>query len=49
MGGGGSNAFFDNLQLFKNIECPWNVSGFTKKPERQVPESEAGRSDAASS
>ena len=30
-GGGGSNQFFDRLQLFKNIESRWNISGFTKK------------------
>ncbi len=33
LAGGGSNAFFDNLRLFKNIESRWNISGFTKKPE----------------
>jgi hypothetical protein len=32
MAGGGSNAFFNNLRLFKNIESPWNISGFSKKP-----------------
>ncbi len=38
--GGGSNAFFENLRLFKNIESRWNISGFTKKPVEDVPESE---------
>ncbi len=33
-GGGGSSAFFSSLRLFKNIESQWNVSGFTKKPDR---------------
>ncbi|MEZ5346474.1 MAG: clostripain-related cysteine peptidase [Pyrinomonadaceae bacterium] len=32
-GGGGSSAFFDSFELFKNIETPWNLSGFTKKPK----------------
>jgi hypothetical protein len=32
LGGGGSNAFFDSLRLFKNIEARWNISGFTKRP-----------------
>ncbi len=31
-GSSASSAFFDNLQLFKNIETPWNVSGFSKDP-----------------
>lgn len=32
MGGGvGSDAFFDNLRMFKNIESRWDISGFTKK------------------
>jgi hypothetical protein len=30
-GEAGSSAFFQNLQLFKNIESRWNISGFTKK------------------
>jgi hypothetical protein len=34
LGGGGSSAFFSSLRLFKNIESQWNVSGFTKKPDR---------------
>ncbi|MCB1023816.1 MAG: hypothetical protein KDB79_05480, partial [Acidobacteria bacterium] len=32
-GGGGSGAFFDSFELFKNIETPWNLSGFTKTPK----------------
>ncbi|MCB1023864.1 MAG: hypothetical protein KDB79_05730, partial [Acidobacteria bacterium] len=32
-GGGGSGAFFDSFELFKNIETPWNLSGFTKVPK----------------
>jgi len=38
LGGGGSNAFFNSLRLFKNIESRWDISGFTKKPEESVPE-----------
>ena len=30
--GAGGNAFFDSFKHFKNIETPWNLSGFTKKP-----------------
>lgn len=26
-----SNAFFENLQLFKNVDSRWNISGFTKR------------------
>ena len=33
LGGGGANAFFNSLRLFKNIESRWDISGFTKKPE----------------
>ncbi len=36
--GGGSSAFFDSFELFKNIETPWNLSGFTKKPEETYEE-----------
>ena len=32
LGGGGANAFFNSLRLFKNIESRWDISGFTKKP-----------------
>jgi hypothetical protein len=38
LGGPGSNAFFDSLRLFKNIETRWNISGFTKRPEEAAPE-----------
>jgi Clostripain family len=31
LAGGGSNAFFNNLRLYKNIESRWNISGFSKK------------------
>ncbi|MGQ0542219.1 MAG: clostripain-related cysteine peptidase [Blastocatellia bacterium] len=40
LAGSGSNAFFDNLRLFKNIESRWNISGFTKKPAETRTESE---------
>jgi hypothetical protein len=33
LAGGGSSAFFNSLQLFKNIESRWDISGFTKKPD----------------
>ena len=33
LAGGGSNAFFDTFKHFKNIETPWNLSGFTKTPK----------------
>ena len=33
LGGGGANAFFNSLRLFKNIESRWDISGFTKRPE----------------
>ncbi len=39
LAGGGSNAFFDNLRLFKNIESRWDISGFTKKPGEYMLES----------
>ncbi len=32
-GSSASTAFFDNLKLFKNIEMPWNVSGFSRDPD----------------
>jgi hypothetical protein len=41
-GGGGSNAFFSRLRLFKNIETRWDISGFTKRPEESGPEAENG-------
>ena len=41
LAGAGSSAFFDNLRLFKNIETPWNISGFTRKPVEQDSDSEA--------
>jgi hypothetical protein len=31
--GGGSSTFFTSLQLFKNVESRWNISGFSKKPD----------------
>ena len=31
---GGSSAFFSSFKHFKNIETPWNLSGFTKKPKK---------------
>ena len=40
-GGGGSNAFFNSLRLFKNIESRWDVSGFTKKLETEIPNKQA--------
>ncbi len=30
-GSGGTDQFFDALRLFKNVESPWNISGFTKR------------------
>ena len=36
----GGNQFYDRLQLFKNIESRWNISGFTKKPSFDGKESE---------
>jgi hypothetical protein len=42
LGGGGSNAFFNSLRLFKNIESRWDISGFTKRPEESVPEAHHG-------
>ncbi len=42
MGGGGdSGSFFDSFELFKNIETPWNLSGFTKTPKKN-PYEESG-------
>ena len=38
LAGGGSNAFFNSLKLFKNVESKWDVSGFTKKPLEHNPE-----------
>ncbi|MGB7202428.1 MAG: clostripain-related cysteine peptidase [Pyrinomonadaceae bacterium] len=43
-GGGGSNALFSSLRMFKNIESRWNISGFTKKPAES--ESDAESADA---
>ncbi|MCU1265446.1 MAG: Clostripain [Acidobacteria bacterium] len=40
MGGGSSSAFFNNLKLWKNIESPYNISGFTKRPEKHEPEAD---------
>lgn len=40
LGGGGSEAFFERLRLFKNIESRWNISGFTKKTEDDLLQSE---------
>ena len=42
LGGGGSNAFFNSLRLFKNIESRWDISGFTKRPEESIPEAHNG-------
>ena len=33
LAGGGANAFFTSLRMFKNVESRWDISGFTKKPE----------------
>jgi hypothetical protein len=33
LAGGGANAFFNSLRLFKNIESRWDISGFTKRPQ----------------
>ena len=32
LAGGGASRFFDNFQMFKNVESRWDISGFTKKP-----------------
>lgn len=45
LGGGGLEAFFGTLQLFKNVESEWNISGFSKKPEGHVTTPESDRSD----
>ncbi len=34
LAGGGSSAFFSSLRLFKNIDTRWDISGFTKKPDK---------------
>jgi hypothetical protein len=47
LAGGGSNAFFENLKLFKNIESRWDISGFTKRAAEQAPESEAAEGSTA--
>ncbi len=39
-GGGGASAFLASLQLFKNVETRWDVSGFTKDPDN--PDDDAG-------
>ncbi len=44
LGGGGENAFFDSLRMFKNIDSRWNISGFTKTPAES--ESDAESADA---
>ncbi|HKX83558.1 MAG TPA: hypothetical protein VJL58_04995, partial [Pyrinomonadaceae bacterium] len=41
LAGTGANAFFENLKLYKNIESPWNISGFTKRPVEKTPEAKS--------
>ena len=43
MAGSGANAFFGNLQGFKNIQARWNISGFTKKPADDDKASESAK------
>ncbi len=31
--GGGSGVVLSSLRLFKNIECRWDISGFSKRPD----------------
>ena len=38
LGGGGSNTLFNSLRLYKNIESRWDISGFTKRPEEPLHE-----------
>lgn len=43
---GGLNMFFDQFQNFKNVNTPWNISGYSKKTyERQVIEDIFGKID----
>jgi len=42
LGGGGVDAFYEKLKLWKNIENRFDISGFTRRPEKAEP-------DAASS
>ena len=42
LGGGGPDAFFARLRLFKNIENRWDISGFTKRPGEPGPEAGNG-------
>jgi hypothetical protein len=37
MGGGGLDAFYEKLKLWKNIESRFDISGFTKRPEETEP------------
>ncbi len=45
LGGGGVEAFYDKLKLWKNIESRFDISGFTKRPEETEPEA-AGAYDS---
>ena len=38
LGGGGVDAFYERLKLWKNIESRFDISGFTKRPEEPAPE-----------
>ncbi|HEX4949328.1 MAG TPA: clostripain-related cysteine peptidase [Blastocatellia bacterium] len=38
LGGGGVDAFYEKLKLWKNIESRFDISGFTKRPAEDEPE-----------
>jgi predicted CopG family antitoxin len=40
-GGGGSNAFFQSLRLFKNVDSRWDISGFTRQIDEPDAEDQA--------
>ena len=50
LGGGGSGsggALIDTFKHLKNIETPWNLSGFTRKPaNREEEEKSTGTTSA---
>jgi Clostripain family len=37
LGGGGVDAFYEKLKLWKNIESRFDISGFTRRPEETEP------------
>ncbi len=38
-----SSSFFERFRRFKNIDTPWNISGFSKRPARLKLKSDAGK------